>query len=239
MPRTRKSKPPRFDDPFATGLRILLEKTGTTQQQLADAIGLRNRQSIGNYCSGLAEPDVRALAEIADYFGVSPSVLIGTKGNSESPQANVPECRTSDEIRAEVGERIVALREARGLSQKDLSDELAKIGLTVRRETVTQWENGTRDLKTEYLARLSQFFNVTTDYLLGLSNVKSTDCTFQSICKTTRLSESAVAVLLNASEDDAAAINEMICTGNYALAGKIYHTIKEWEARRNEHGLDT
>lgn len=73
-------------------------------------------------------------------------------------------------LREQIGERITALREARGLSQKDLSDELAKIGLTVRRETVTQWENGTRDLKTEYLAKLSQFFNVSADWLLGLTD---------------------------------------------------------------------
>ena len=229
MPRTRKSEPPHFNDPFATSLRILLKKTGTTQQQLADAIGMRNRQSIGNYCSGLATPDVRALAKIADYFGVSPSVLLGTKDNVEEPQANVLESKTGDEIRAEVGERIAVLRESRGLSQKGLSDELAKLGLIVRRETITQWENGTRDLKTAYLAKLSQFFNVTTDYLLGLSNVKSTDCNYRAICKTTRLSESAVAALLNASDEEVAAISEMICTGNYALAEKIYRAVKEWE----------
>lgn len=52
-------------------------------------------------------------------------------------------------LREQVGERITVLREARGLSQRDLSDELAKLGLVVRRETITQWENGTRDLKTE------------------------------------------------------------------------------------------
>ena len=60
-------------------------------------------------------------------------------------------------LREQVGERITVLREARGLSQRDLSDELAKLGLVVRRETITQWENGTRDLKTEYLTKLSEF----------------------------------------------------------------------------------
>ena len=73
-------------------------------------------------------------------------------------------------LREQVGERITVLREARGLSQRDLSDELAKLGLVVRRETITQWENGTRDLKTEYLAKLSEFFGVSTDWLLGLTD---------------------------------------------------------------------
>lgn len=75
-----------------------------------------------------------------------------------------------DTLREQVGERITVLREARGLSQRDLSDELAKLGLVVRRETITQWENGTRDLKTEYLAKLSEFFGVSTDWLLGLTD---------------------------------------------------------------------
>lgn len=73
-------------------------------------------------------------------------------------------------LREQVGERITVLREAQGLSQRDLSDELAKLGLVVRRETITQWENGTRDLKTEYLAKLSEFFGVSADWLLGLTD---------------------------------------------------------------------
>ena len=71
-----------------------------------------------------------------------------------------------NEIREEVGLRIARLRESRGLSQKQLSDELEKIGLKVRRETVTQWEAGTRDLKTEYTVKLADFFGVTCDEIL-------------------------------------------------------------------------
>ena len=63
-----------------------------------------------------------------------------------------------------IGVCIAKLRESRGLSQKQLSDELGKLGLKVRRETVTQWENGTRDLKTEYTIKLADFFGVSCDY---------------------------------------------------------------------------
>lgn len=65
-----------------------------------------------------------------------------------------------------IGVCIAKLREDRGLSQKQLSEELGKLGLNVRRETVTQWENGTRDLKTEYTIRLADFFGVSCDYIL-------------------------------------------------------------------------
>ena len=84
-------------------------------------------------------------------------------------QESAPSGKDRFVTRKAVGERITFLREARGLSQKALSDELAKLGLVVRRETITQWENGTRDLKTEYLARLSEFFGVSSDWLLGLT----------------------------------------------------------------------
>ena len=87
----------------------------------------------------------------------------------------------------DIGQRIAVLREERGLSQKQLSDELAKIGLKVRRETITQWENGTRDLKTEYTIKLADFFGVTCDYILreieagNISIYKETGLTNESI----------------------------------------------------------
>ena len=89
-------------------------------------------------------------------------------------------------LREQVGERITVLREARGLSQRDLSDELAKLGLVVRRETITQWENGTRDLKTEYLAKLSEFFGVSTDWLLGLTDAPESFVFVRPDCFTER-----------------------------------------------------
>lgn len=69
-------------------------------------------------------------------------------------------------ISKSAGLRIAKLREARGLSQAALAKELAKIGLKVKRETITQWENGTRDLKTEYTVKLAEFFNVSCDEIL-------------------------------------------------------------------------
>lgn len=69
-------------------------------------------------------------------------------------------------IREDIGLRISKLRELRNLSQAQLASELGKMGLKVRRETVTQWENGTRDLKTEYTIKLAEFFNVSCDYIL-------------------------------------------------------------------------
>jgi len=60
-----------------------------------------------------------------------------------------------------IGKRITALREARDLTQAELAG-----ALFVKRETVNQWENETRDLKTDYTVKLANYFNVTCDYIL-------------------------------------------------------------------------
>lgn len=64
--------------------------------------------------------------------------------------------------------RLKLLREERGLYQKDL----AKI-LNVSVPAVNQYENGKRDMSTETLMTLAEYFNVTTDYLLGKSNERN------------------------------------------------------------------
>lgn len=69
------------------------------------------------------------------------------------------------DMRKEIGLRISQARENKGLSQKDLSEIIG-----VKRETITQWENATRDIKTTDIVRLSDALNVSCDYLLrGIS----------------------------------------------------------------------
>ncbi len=60
-----------------------------------------------------------------------------------------------------IGERIRKLREEKGLTQQQLAKKMY-----VKRETVNQWENETRDLKTGYTISLADFFGVTCDYIL-------------------------------------------------------------------------
>lgn len=64
------------------------------------------------------------------------------------------------------GNRLKQLREAKGLSQS----EVAKI-MGVGRTTYLKWENG-ENQPTRKLDQLSQFFDVSIDYLLGKSDVK-------------------------------------------------------------------
>ena len=61
--------------------------------------------------------------------------------------------------------RIRDLREDHDLKQKDM----AKI-LNCSQQVYSNYELGQRDIPTEILIRLSEYYKVSVDYLLGLTN---------------------------------------------------------------------
>ncbi|MBP3951160.1 helix-turn-helix transcriptional regulator [Bacillus sp. YZJH907-2] len=66
-----------------------------------------------------------------------------------------------------LGEKISELRKARGLSQYQLAD---KLGFS--RGKLSNYEQGSRQPDYETLKTLAEFFDVSTDYLLGRSEDK-------------------------------------------------------------------
>ena len=64
-----------------------------------------------------------------------------------------------------VADRIKSLREAKKLTQVELSKEL---GIT--RSSVNAWEMGISTPSTQYIVELAYLFNVSTDYLLGIDS---------------------------------------------------------------------
>lgn len=63
--------------------------------------------------------------------------------------------------------RIKQLRENRGLIQEILASEL---GIT--QQMLSKYERAVLCIKVDVLKRIAEYFNVTTDYLLGVSEVK-------------------------------------------------------------------
>jgi transcriptional regulator with XRE-family HTH domain len=61
---------------FPKRLRKLLDGTGTTQDKLAESVGV-TRQSVAQWKDGITKPDVHYLRKIAEFFGVSCDYLIG------------------------------------------------------------------------------------------------------------------------------------------------------------------
>ena len=62
-------------------------------------------------------------------------------------------------------ERIRDLREDRDLKQREVAEFL-----NCSQRVYSNYELGQRDIPTDVLIRLSQFYQVSTDYILGLTN---------------------------------------------------------------------
>ena len=62
-------------------------------------------------------------------------------------------------------ERLKELRVELNLSIEKLAKETA-----IGSSTISRWENGQADIKSQQLIILAKFFDVSVDYLLGLEN---------------------------------------------------------------------
>jgi len=87
-------------------------------------------------------------------------------------------------------ERLSELMDARGVSQ-------AQVGKAIgaQRQTVSLYKLGQSKPDIESLAKLAQFFGVTSDYLIGLSDVQCPDIDTRAIADKTGLSEGALEFL--------------------------------------------
>lgn len=63
-----------------------------------------------------------------------------------------------------IGKRIKELRNEAECTQNVLANALG-----VTQDSISLWENGKRIPDTQYVVAIAKFFDVTTDYLLGLS----------------------------------------------------------------------
>lgn len=104
-----------------------------------------------------------------------------------------------------IGNKIKTLREKKGLTQLELSKDL-----NVVRQTVAQWENQERDLKTGAIISLSKYFNVSADYLLGLTENTSTNISEIGISNKTGFSTSTVENILNLSAEHKTILDKII-----------------------------
>lgn len=67
----------------------------------------------------------------------------------------------------EYWERIKGLREDKDLTQIDIAKYL-----NVAQNTYSQYENGKREIPITVLVKICQYFDVSSDYILGLSDEK-------------------------------------------------------------------
>ncbi len=103
---------------FRIQLKMIREEQGLSQSQLAKKLGV-SQGTIGNWESGIREPNFDTISKIADYFDVSIDYLItGTQENSSPDQTEDKELSKID---------IMISAEAKGLSDKDKQEILTFI----------------------------------------------------------------------------------------------------------------
>lgn len=67
-----------------------------------------------------------------------------------------------------IGERIKALRKEKDLLQKELAQKLE-----LSQQTISLYESNRREPDYENLDKIAEFFNVSTDYILGRTNTRN------------------------------------------------------------------
>ncbi|MGN0529103.1 MAG: helix-turn-helix domain-containing protein [Eubacterium sp.] len=99
------------------------------------------------------------------------------------------------------------------MTQEKLSKELG-----VSRQTVSNYYNGKSEPDYNMLVKIARYFNVSTDYLTGKTDVKADDITLQQVCEYSGLSETAINKLTNKSlyrGDEYRFINQIIEHENF------------------------
>lgn len=68
-----------------------------------------------------------------------------------------------------IGNRLKQLRIEYGILQKDLAEQLQ-----LSQQTISLYESSKRQPDYDTLRTIAEFFNVSTDYILGVTNIKET-----------------------------------------------------------------
>lgn len=79
---------------LAANLRNLISARGTTQQEVADLMGL-SQSAVSKWSNAQVMPDLKSLVGLADLFGVTVSEIVGDAKSEEFENSTY---RISDEI---------------------------------------------------------------------------------------------------------------------------------------------
>ena len=97
---------------------------------------------------------------------------------------------SDEQVKVHFANKLRELREAAGLSQEELCE---KIGCS--RGSISFYEKSQRVPDIIILKKVSDFFRVSTDYLLGIADIKSADPNMQAAAAFTGLSEENLKLL--------------------------------------------
>ena len=141
-------------------IKFLRKQLGITQEELAIAVG-NKKQTIHKYEMGIiSNIPASKIKDIAEKLGTTPAYLMGWEEHVEV--SNI----TSAHM-ATIGERIKTLRKNAGLTQSEFGDLFGIV-----KSTVSSYEHGNSFPDDDIKVAICKHFNVSLDYLLGISDEK-------------------------------------------------------------------
>lgn len=104
------------------------------------------------------------------------------------------------------------LIDAKGITVRSLAKDLnVSVGV------LSDWQNGNKTPRGDSIMKLAEYFGVTADYLLGLTDASVMDTDIRISCDTTGLSEKAVKILSGMEKSDVEKLSKLI---------EFYNTIR-------------
>ena len=108
------------------------------------------------------------------------------KGKKDFPK-KVELINSKNILELTFGERIIKLRTKKNLSQEALAENCS-----ISISAINNYENDLRKPDIEVLVRIANFLEVTTDFLLGQTDIEAKNIEVQLICDQTGLTELAI-----------------------------------------------
>lgn len=141
-------------------LKKLRTEKGISLDKLSTDLNI-NKSTLSRIENGLREPKESFIKDCSDYFGVSTDYLIGKINIDDSNK--LTKCLNST-----FPIRLKELRKKKELTQAELS-KLLNCSLS----KIAMLETSKREPVKEDLLRISEFFNVSVDYLLGKTSIEN------------------------------------------------------------------
>lgn len=104
------------------------------------------------------------------------------------------------EITKIFSERLEELTERKKDIDYKLSDKQQAEQMGIPYPTFTKYKNNTAECPISTVVKIARYYNVSTDYLLGLTQAKTTDSDLKSVCDYTGLSEEAIKTICGISK---------------------------------------
>jgi|GEM_PF-1141493 len=153
-----------YSETFPSRLKGMRLSHGFTQQEVENELGISQR-NISYYENGDREPDLEKLAQFADFYGVSTDFLINN-GLHEFHGFNPVSKWDGVKVRADkFPEKMKEARTKTRLSQKKIADAIG-----IPQSTLAKYELGTLQPSLETLAKITIYYHVRADWLLGLAD---------------------------------------------------------------------